>query len=88
MLHDVVSAEYEGDYRIKITFDDGSEGTADFSEYLEKGGVFDRFRDIEFFRAFDINREFGVITWNGEVDIAPETLYSRVTRSPLPRWMN
>jgi hypothetical protein len=88
MLHDVISAQYQDGYRIKIAFDDGSEGVADFSQYLGKGGVFEKFRDIEFFKAFKINRELGVITWNGEIDIAPETLYSQVTKSPLPEWMN
>ena len=88
MLHDVISAQYHGEYKIKVKFDDNSEGIADFSGYLKKGGVFEKFRDIEFFKSFDINRELGVITWNGEIDIAPETLYAQVTKSPLPDWMN
>ena len=29
----------------------------------------------------------GVLTWQGEVDIAPETVYSMATGKPLPEWM-
>ena len=25
--------------------------------------------------------------WNNEIDVAPETLYSMATHSPLPGWM-
>jgi hypothetical protein len=52
MLYDVVSAVYEGDYRIKLVFEDGKIGVVDFSEYLLKGGVFDSFKDIDFFKNF------------------------------------
>jgi len=44
---------------------------------------------MEFFREFSINRELGVLTWgDGEVDIAPETLYAEATKSQLPDWMD
>jgi len=87
MIHDVVSASYQGEYKIEITFDDGKRGVVDFSKYLHKGGVFDRFKDIGFFRNFKINEELGVLTWGNEIDVAPETLYAEATRAPLPNWM-
>jgi hypothetical protein len=87
MLHDVVGAVYKGGYRIEIEFDDGKRGVVDFSGYLEKGGVFDRFGDIEFFKSFSVNKEIGTLTWGHEVDVAPETLYAEATGSPLPGWM-
>lgn len=43
--------------------------------------------DLDFFKRFEINRELGVITWGGEVDLAPETLYAEATGEPLPGWM-
>lgn len=88
MLRDVVSAVYQGAYRIQLEFDDGRRGTVDFSKNHERGGVFERFRDLEFFRNFKINTELGVLTWGDEIDIAPETLYAEATGSPLPAWMN
>lgn len=87
MIHDVISASHKGGYKIEIVFDDGKSGVVDFSKYLEKGGVFERFRDIDFFRDFKVNKELGILTWKDEVDIAPETLYAEATRSPLPEWM-
>jgi hypothetical protein len=87
MIHDIVSAEYRGGYSIKLTFDDGKTGTVDLSRYLAKGGVFERFRDLEFFKRFRVDLQPGVLTWDGEIDIAPETLYAEATNTPLPEWM-
>jgi hypothetical protein len=88
MLRDIISAKYKGEYKIEVTFEDGASGIVDFSKYLLEGGVFERFNDIEFFKNFKINEELGVLTWGDEIDIAPETLYSEATNSPLPEWMN
>jgi hypothetical protein len=63
MIHDVVSAEYKSDCRIEVVFEDGRRGIVDFSNYAECGGVFRHFRDMEFFRNFEINEELGVLTW-------------------------
>ena len=88
MLKDVISANYKGEYKIEVTFEDGATGVVDFSKYLSKGGVFEKFKDIEFFKNFKIHDELGVLTWGDEVDIAPETLYAEATNSPLPDWMD
>ena len=88
MLKDVISANYSGGYKIEVTFEDGATGIIDFSKYLDKGGVFEKFEDMEFFKNFKINEELGVLTWGDEVDIAPETLYAEATSSPLPKWMD
>ena len=77
MILDVVSAQYVGDYQIELEFEDGAIGTVDFSEYCGRGGVFGKFRDMEYFKNFRIDQELGVISWEGGVDIAPETLYAK-----------
>ena len=87
MIHDVVSAAYQGSYRIEVTFDDGKRGIVDFTPYLKRGGVFKRFRDLAFFREFRVDEELGTLTWGDEIDIAPETLYAEATGAPLPDWM-
>ena len=88
MLKDVVSAVYKGEYKIEVTFEDGVTGIVDFSRYVNQGGVFEKFEDIEFFKNFRIHEELGVLTWGeDEVDIAPETLYAEATNSPLPDWL-
>ena len=87
MLHDVVTAKYLGDYKIELEFDDGARGAVDFSKYLQRRGVFERFCDIGFFRRFIVNRELGTIQWGDDIDIAPETLYAEATGKGLPSWM-
>jgi hypothetical protein len=87
MLHDLTKAEYLEDYKIHLTFDDGKSGVVDFSQFINQGGIFEKLREIEHFKKFRINQELGVITWDGQIDIAPEVLYSKATHSPLPEWM-
>lgn len=87
MLHDVVSASYVDGHRIELVFDDGERGVVDFSAYVERGGVFERMRDPEFFKSFAVDPDLGTVTWNGEIDVAPETLYAAATGKPLPAWM-
>jgi len=88
MSYDVTSAEYVSEYKIKMTFEDGKTGIIDFMPFTRKGGVFDKFKDKEYFKNFKVNPEIGTITWgDDEVDVAPETLYSLATGSPLPKWM-
>ena len=36
MLIDLVSAEYRGDYKIELRFEDGEHGIVDFSSYIKK----------------------------------------------------
>jgi hypothetical protein len=86
MIHDVVSAVYRGGHKIEVTFDDGKKGVIDFAKYLRRGGVFERFKDRDFFRSFTINEELGTLTWQDEIDVAPETLYAEATGSSLPDW--
>lgn len=87
MIHDVVAAVYRDGYKIEVAFDDGKKGIIDFTKYLRRGGVFKRFKDMDFFRSFAINKELGILTWQNEIDIAPETLYAEATGTPLPDWV-
>lgn len=44
MLYDIIKAEYIKKYMLKIEFENGDKGIVDFSEYLDKGGVFKDFK--------------------------------------------
>ena len=82
MYFDIVDAKYLKDYKIKLKFSDGSEGTADLLSYVDKDTVFKAFMDFGFFKNFQI--EYGTLVWgNGELDIAPETLYTIATGKPI-----
>jgi hypothetical protein len=83
---DLVEVEYIEPFKIKCVFKDGETGIVEMSQYYEKGGVFSRFADVEYFKAFHIDN--GVLSWgDGEIDIAPETLYHNATGKPYPEWM-
>ncbi len=87
MYYDIKSATYCHDYKINVLFEDGKGGVVDFQSYQQKKGVFEKFKDINFFRKFYINHEIGVLCWPDNIDIAPETLYSKATKTPLPGWV-
>jgi hypothetical protein len=70
----VVRAEYKGGYRIRLSFDDGLEGTVDFSPWLH-GPVFEPLKDEGYFRRFFLDG--GTVAWPNGADVAPETLYDR-----------
>ncbi len=70
----VVKAEYRGEFRIRLVFDDGVDAIVDFSEWLT-GPVFQPLRDRDFFAHFFIDG--GTVSWPNGADIAPETLYER-----------
>jgi hypothetical protein len=74
-----VSARHIKDYELEIEFEDGSTGVVDFSEYRSRGGVFVQFNDPAYFKNFTIDKELGVISWAGGVDIAQESLYAKAT---------
>jgi hypothetical protein len=78
MFFEVTEAEYVENYRIKLSFEDGSSGIADLSDYPNRNNVFRLFLDMNYFRDFRI--EYGTVIWgDGELDIAPETLYTIAT---------
>lgn len=76
-LPSVVVAEYRSGFQIRLTFNDGSEGTIDFRPWLE-GPVFEPLRDPAYFKAFFFDG--GTVAWPNGADIAPETLYEAAGR--------
>ena len=73
-LPTVVRAEYRCEYRIHLAFNDGVEGTVDFSNWLQ-GPLFEPLKDPGSFQRFFLAG--GTVTWPNGADIAPETLYER-----------
>jgi hypothetical protein len=71
---------------LALTFEDGLEGEVDLSGHIW-GPVFERVRTPEGFNEVYVNRELGTVTWPGEVDLAPDTLYIRVKTGEWPPGM-
>jgi hypothetical protein len=74
----VVQAEYRGERRIRIVFNDGVEKTIDFSDWLA-GPIFEPLKDPACFQCFFLDG--GTVAWPNGADIAPETLYERAKSS-------
>ena len=68
----VVQADYVSDYKLDITFDDGTRKLVDVSQWF-KGPMFEPLRKKAYFKKFFI--EATSIAWPNGVDIAPEALY-------------
>jgi hypothetical protein len=78
MYFEIKEAAYQKEYKIDFVFEDGSIGTIDLHEYIDEKTVFSKFKDKNYFKSFRI--EYGTIVWgDGELDIAPETLYEKAT---------
>ena len=73
-LPTVVRGEYCGEFKIRLTFDDGLEGIVDFSDWLS-GPIFEPLKQPSYFARFFIDG--GTVTWPNGADIAPETLHDR-----------
>ena len=77
-LPTVVRAEYCGEYKIHLVFNDGLENTVDFSQWLD-GPVFEPLKDTAYFRHFFLDG--GTVAWPNGADVAPETLYEQARSS-------
>jgi hypothetical protein len=77
-LPTVVRAEYCGETRIHLVFNDGVENAVDLEPWLD-GPMSEPLRDPGYFRRFF--PEGGSVTWPNGADIAPETLYERAKSS-------
>jgi len=87
MYHDAVRVKCLDDFELHLAFGDGKSGAFDCKPRIAKGGVFARLRDPEVFKRVTVSTEVGLVTWNDEVDIAPETACREATGTPLPAWM-
>lgn len=75
-------ATYEGDYRIRLKFNNGEQGIVDLSEIINRYSAAWPLRQIEEFRQFYLD-EWPTLAWPCGFDLAPEWLYElAVGKSP------
>jgi hypothetical protein len=65
-------------FRLAVQFVDGSKGEVDLSRRLasHRAGVFGKLRDPAVFA--QVHLEYGAVTWPGEIDLAPDTMYDEI----------
>jgi hypothetical protein len=76
----VAAVESLSDYRLKVRFIDGTEGTVAMAALIfgEQAGVFAALRDPAVFAQVSV--EMGVTTWPGEIDLAPDAMYEEIRK--------
>ncbi len=77
-MNDVIEVRYVRDYIVWLRFQDGTSGEVDISPSF-RGPVFEPLRDVEFFKQVRVDPEIGTVVWPNGADVAPETLYARVS---------
>jgi Protein of unknown function (DUF2442) len=82
LIH-VTDVDVVGDYRLRLTFEDGTVGDVDFAR-REWRGVFEPLRDSTYFARVRVDPEAGTITWPSGQDMAPEPLYAEARGHPAP----
>jgi len=75
MLLTIIKANYQTDYQIELSFNNGETLTVDLKTVLasEKRKIFEPLKDIAYFKNFKLC--YNTIVWDNEADFAPEFLY-------------
>lgn len=65
-------------YKLEVTFIDGTHGIVEMKQMImgKEAGVFASLRDINTFN--QVYLEYGVTTWPGEIDLAPDAMYDEI----------
>lgn len=71
----VVEVQVIAELSLQVGFADGVQGTVKF-EPTHLTGVFAVLKDPEFFS--QVRLEIGVVTWPGELDLAPDAMYEEI----------
>jgi Protein of unknown function (DUF2442) len=78
---DVAEVRALDGFRLHVRFVDGVEGQVDMSALVHSpgAGVFAQLADPALFARVYV--EYGAVTWPGEIDLAPDAMYSELKKS-------
>ena len=68
-LQRIVSLTPEPDRRVRLAYADGFTGVVDLAPLSERGGVFARLKDAEYFGQVRVGDDGRYIEWPGELDM-------------------
>jgi hypothetical protein len=77
----LVTVEALPDYKLKVRFVDGLEGTVEMRRliYSPEAGVFAALADAALFA--NVYLEFGAATWPGEIGLAPDAMHRQIANT-------
>lgn len=72
-------------YELEVEFNDGTHGFVEMVKLImsDKAGVFAALKDQDLFNKAHL--EYGVLTWPGEIDLAPDAMYDKIKHKG--RWV-
>jgi len=75
-----VQACSAGGLNVAVTFEDGTRGVFDFTPFID----YPCYRSLKSPGVFAcVKADHGTLMWPGEIDIAPETVWSSSVREPV-----
>jgi hypothetical protein len=72
----LISAEYAGDFKVRLQFNDDKKGVADLEEVLFEYEAAKPLRTPDAFSKFHLD-SWPTLAWDCGFDISPESLYER-----------
>ena len=73
-MHWVCDVKYESDFKLRLTFENGSVRIADLASHLD-GEVFEPLKDIQRFKRVRLNPDLDTVVWDNGADMSPDFLY-------------
>jgi hypothetical protein len=73
-MHFVKDVMYVSEYKLSLTFEDGSVRLVDLERELE-GEIFAPLKDINYFKTVRVNPDLDTIAWDNGADMSPDFLY-------------
>jgi hypothetical protein len=70
-------------YTLAVEFKDGTKGLVNMTALIQssKAGVFSHLKNLTLFN--QVHLEYGVATWPGEIDLAPDAMYDAIQQKGI-----
>jgi len=73
-MHFVKSVSYVSEYKLLLSFEDGSVRLIDLEPHLD-GEIFEPLKDIDYFKTVWVNPDLDTVVWDNGADMSPDFLY-------------
>ncbi len=73
-MHFVKEASYFGDFKVRLSFEDGSVRVADLKPHLN-GEIFEPLNCVDYFKTLHVDSDLDTIVWDNGADMSPDFLY-------------
>ena len=73
-MHLVKDVTYVSDYKLLLSFSDGSDRLVDLANELD-GEIFEPLKDPAYFKKVRVDPDLATIVWDNGADLSPDFLY-------------